>query len=78
MESDVILESPERRIILDTKFYSDALARGRGSGTGKLSRVPPTAVHTPTTMLSCDGIPPPTGTHQTHLPDRWANWPSMT
>ena len=36
MEADVILESPERRIILDTKFYSDALARGRGSGTGKL------------------------------------------
>ncbi|MCY3611583.1 MAG: hypothetical protein OXH51_08610, partial [Gemmatimonadetes bacterium] len=30
----VILESPERRIILDTKFYRDALARGRGSGTG--------------------------------------------
>ena len=26
----------ERRIILDTKFYRDALARGRGSGTGKL------------------------------------------
>ena len=36
MEADVILESPDRRIILDTKFYSDALARGRGSGTGKL------------------------------------------
>ena len=36
MEADVILESPERRIILDTKFYRDALARGRGSGTGKL------------------------------------------
>ena len=34
MEADVILESPERRIILDTKFYRDALARGRGSGTG--------------------------------------------
>ena len=34
MEADVILESPERRIILDTKFYLDALARGRGSGTG--------------------------------------------
>ena len=36
MEADVILESPERRIILDTKFYRDALARGRGPGTGKL------------------------------------------
>ena len=36
MEADVILESPERRIILDTKYYSDALARGRGSGIGKL------------------------------------------
>ena len=36
MEADVILESPKRRIILDTKFYRDALARGRGSGTGKL------------------------------------------
>ncbi|MCY3679225.1 MAG: hypothetical protein OXH66_16805 [Gemmatimonadetes bacterium] len=34
MEADVILESPERRIILDTKFYRDALARGPGSGTG--------------------------------------------
>ena len=36
MEADVILESPRRRIILDTKFYSHALARGRGYGTGKL------------------------------------------
>ena len=36
MEADVILESPERRIILDTKFYRDALGRGRGSGAGKL------------------------------------------
>ena len=36
MEADVILESPERRIILDTKYYRDALALGRGSGTGKL------------------------------------------
>ena len=36
MEADVILESPDRRIILDTKFYQDSLARGRGSGTGKL------------------------------------------
>ena len=36
MEADIILESPERRIVLDTKYYSDALARGRGSGTGKL------------------------------------------
>ena len=36
MEADVILESPKRRIVLDTKYYRDALARGRGSGTGKL------------------------------------------
>ena len=36
MEADVILESPKRRIVLDTKYYQDALARGRGSGTGKL------------------------------------------
>ena len=34
MEADVILESPERRIILDTKFYLGALARGLGSGSG--------------------------------------------
>ena len=36
MNADVILESTERRIILDTKYYRDALARGRGRGTGKL------------------------------------------
>ena len=36
MTADVILESPERRIILDTKYYQDALARRRGTGTGKL------------------------------------------
>ena len=36
MTADVILDSDERRIILDTKFYKDALAPGRGSGTGKL------------------------------------------
>ncbi len=36
MEADVILESPGRRIVLDTKYYREALARGRGSGTGKL------------------------------------------
>ena len=36
MNADVILKSTERRIILDTKFYKDALARGRGTGTGKL------------------------------------------
>ena len=36
MDADVILESTERRIILDTKYYKDALARGRGTGTGKL------------------------------------------
>ena len=32
MYADVILDSPERRIILDTKYYKDALARGRGTG----------------------------------------------
>ena len=36
MDADVILESTERRIILDTKYYKDALARRRGTGTGKL------------------------------------------
>ena len=36
MTADVILDSPERRIIMDTKFYRDALARRRRSGTGKL------------------------------------------
>ena len=36
MDADVILESAERRIILDTKYYKDALARRRGTGTGKL------------------------------------------
>ena len=36
MTADAILESPHRRIILDTKYYPDALARGRGIGTGKL------------------------------------------
>ena len=36
MEADIILESPERRIVLDTKYYRDTLARGRGSGAGKL------------------------------------------
>ena len=36
MNADVILESAERRIILDTKFYSNALAGGRGRGAGKL------------------------------------------
>ena len=38
MEADVILESPDRRIILDTKFYSTTLS-GRGElrpGPGKL------------------------------------------
>ncbi len=34
MNADVILESPERRIILDTKYYSNALAGGRGRGAG--------------------------------------------
>ena len=36
MTADVILESPDRRIILDTKYYTDALARRHGSGAGKL------------------------------------------
>ena len=36
MDADVILESRERRIVMDTKYYRDALARGRGPGTGKL------------------------------------------
>ena len=36
MEADVILKLPEHRIILDTKFYMDALSRGLGSGTGRL------------------------------------------
>ena len=36
MTADVILESPRRRIILDTKYYSDTLARRGGSGAGKL------------------------------------------
>ena len=36
MTADVILKSPERRIIMDTKYYRDALAPGRGSGTDKL------------------------------------------
>ncbi len=36
MTADVILESSERRIILDTKYYRHALSRRRGSGTGKL------------------------------------------
>ena len=34
MDADVILESPERRIILDTKYYTNALAGGRGRGSG--------------------------------------------
>ncbi len=36
MAADVILESSDRRIIMDTKYYKDTLARGRGSGNGKL------------------------------------------
>lgn len=32
----MILESTERRIILDTNYYKDALARSGGPGTGKL------------------------------------------
>ena len=36
MTADVILESPGRRIILDTKYYRDTLAYRHGSGSGKL------------------------------------------
>lgn len=36
MLADVILESPKRRIIMDTKYYKNSLSRGRGSRTGKL------------------------------------------
>ena len=36
MTADVILESPQRRIILDTKYYADTLARQHGAGSGKL------------------------------------------
>ena len=35
MEADVILESTERRIIMDTKYYTSALS-GWGGGSGKL------------------------------------------
>ena len=37
MEADVILDSGTRRIILDTKYYTEALAHGHGSGIGKLN-----------------------------------------
>ena len=36
MEADVILESTERRIIMDSKYYSSALSGWRGAGNGKL------------------------------------------
>ena len=36
MTADVILESPERRIILDTKYYKDALSRRGVASAGKL------------------------------------------
>ena len=36
MEADVILESPSRRIILDTKFYSNPVSGRGGLGNGKL------------------------------------------
>ncbi len=36
MTADAILESPDRRIILDTKYYQDAIGRGKGPGSGKL------------------------------------------
>ena len=32
MEGDVLLDSPERRIILDTKYYEEALTGYRGAG----------------------------------------------
>ena len=32
MEADIILDSPERRIIMDTKYYADALSSRHGSG----------------------------------------------
>ncbi len=37
MKADVLLESSDRRIILDTKYYVGALAYRFGSGTGKLN-----------------------------------------
>lgn len=36
MTADLILDSPARRIILDTKYYRDALTRRTATGTGKL------------------------------------------
>ena len=36
MEADIILESPLRRIILDTKYYSNPVSRRDGSHIGKL------------------------------------------
>ena len=36
MHADVILESTDRRIIMDTKYYSTPLSRHGGHGTGKL------------------------------------------
>ena len=36
MEADVILESPLRRIILDTKYYSNPVSGRGGSQIGKL------------------------------------------
>ena len=36
MEADVILDSRDRRIIMDTKYYGDALQRRTKAGAGKL------------------------------------------
>ena len=36
MTADAILESTDRRIILDTKYYADAIGRNQGPGKGKL------------------------------------------
>ena len=36
MTADVILDSPERRIIMDTKYYKETLAHGRSANVGKL------------------------------------------
>ena len=66
MEADVILESPERRIILDTKFYRDALAADAapGHGSSAAGGDPAPASCTPTTSTNCSrtcGTARPTG-----------------
>ena len=32
MEADVLLDAPDRRIIMDTKYYAEALGGRRGAG----------------------------------------------